>query len=615
MVPAGGNVMQPQRLLAVLALIVACVFPVIVYFQVLDNELWPVHHPYAAWVSPTQPRRLHPEFKFVTFFTMGSRLFDRTHDQQYQYDLKGASPSYGPFTYRPVNYVLNTLQFMLAGGRPELLRLSSLVVYSVDTILVFFIMHLLSRQMTIASLATILYAVEIARERSMYDIGTSITVFYFSAVLFYLLGRGAARPRAGQAWLLLSFLCAALSEFNYEHSITLPFILAAIEWYQTRVAKRWRSQPLWLLLYLALPVADVFIRLHLYGGMTGAEVYSPRYFLTLRVAERFATYLVWHFVPNWIEIRGGIRTMIFGRLSGGQILALHPLAVSLLIVIALGGALAGLFLLSRSQMARRLFAREETKGLLGVGAVWGVMNLLISLPTSYGSNRMVLSAVGACLIKAVVIDGLARAVQAVTLQRAALGLLASLLVAHNIITVAPRIQHVELSDAITRTVFQDMHTILERTPPSRRVTLHLLNYPGGIGEQLPANAEWFSEKLSHRLNRPGVTVRTPYVLSYRDIGGYRQMPPIHVTQTEPGTFVIERPDAVGLNVKVAFLNLDSSLVRAGVRFSNNGFYTVLILDHDEMTGETSRFTLTLHPIPEDEIRLVLQYDHGTLRPL
>ncbi len=171
--------------------------------------------------------------------------------------------------YRPVAWLLTSLDHAIWGVNPFGFHLSNLGWHILAGWLVFLLGHRLLGSTAAGAVASLLYLLHplhaeaviyvTVREESIAACG------YLGALLLHIEHRRRWRPHLAA----LALLSAALALLSKEHAVTLPVTIALLEWVladsSTRGARRYRS----VLPYLALVAAFALARTLVVGGGLG----------------------------------------------------------------------------------------------------------------------------------------------------------------------------------------------------------------------------------------------------------------------------------------------------------------------------------------------------------
>lgn len=241
--------------------------------------------------------------------------------------------------YHPLVILSFAAEHRLFGFNPFFFHLDNLLLHTVNTLLLFTLILILSGDLMVALVTALLFGSHPTRVESvawaMERKDLLFTFFFFASLIFYLRGKGNQRCRdvAGPIGL---FVCSLLAKAA---AISLPFVLLLIDYFQDRRLdwKSLKTKVPYFLLAASFGVVALLARL-LTGGLTRDPPFGAANILigSYRLIFYFLPRIIWPFRDYALYPGASFAAKSFGS---------FPLLfiISPLLVIIIGGLFIFLF--------------------------------------------------------------------------------------------------------------------------------------------------------------------------------------------------------------------------------------------------------------------------------
>lgn len=580
-----------QKTIMTSVAVVAVLLPAMLYYPTFDNELdipyWP---PVDAVVSQMS--------KMTGFFT--DEVQQRTV-QTYAAIDENVRPDPRALLYRPLALVYFAVEYSLLGDHWVAHRIVNLVSYSVTTVLFFFLVYVLTQDLGIACLAVLLYTVDYTRRVTMLETAYNNPILYMAAVLCFVKSRRTDDARQKRVLLLISYCCAVYAQFVYEVFASLPLIITLIEWIQGKLWGQWKPHYKSLMLYYLLPVLYVAATSVVYHGAPILAFSSAQYSTIISNVFLLWTFLLRLFVPvDIITMRRALRLTLFGGASTREIFSAHSTMLVIFMIVSLGVLAYAIYRLSQREALRRFFLVHRTGRLLLLGSGWMVLATLPALLVQFGDQRLMVSILGACLVKAALIDFLATRLSTWTHEYArpvVSGMLTALLVLYHSIIILSQVQEVEYGVDLRHRLVNEIGPSVQQATRDRPLYIYVFNFTGSIGTgQIVGSDVTFTYFLRKVVGRNDLIVKTPYSLWHPSLVQYQRSVYPRVEAAGGQVFVVDNADpeqpigSLGLAVE----NIPTFYARAQ-RFRKAKSYEIELLQVHESTGVPTRLSVTILP--------------------
>ena len=153
-------------------------------------------------------------------------------------NIKGIFTTYTDY-YRPLVFITYAIEYSLFGLEPAVYHTTNLLFHTLNTLLVFWLIYLLSNQTFVALISALLFGVHPLHVESVAWVterkDVLFTLFYLQAIVYYLLYKERSK---GYYYYYLSIFTFILSLLSKPMAVTLPLVLVLCDYLLCRDIKR-----------------------------------------------------------------------------------------------------------------------------------------------------------------------------------------------------------------------------------------------------------------------------------------------------------------------------------------------------------------------------------------
>jgi len=249
---------------------------------------------------------------FVKSWDNFPRLFDKSYLTKYS-DINdfleyrnGLDLGSGEFSYRPVVSASYFLDFSIWQLDPFGYHLTNLILHILNTLLLFIFIGLITKNKTIALLASLLFALHPVNTEAVNVISFRedllVFLFFILTFIFYIKSTAASRAKAIILYII-SLVMFLLALFSKEMAVSFPAALVCYDYFFNKIHKgkemfvHFRNYYLGYIGVLVFYFLVSFILMNNPGNLTAEYQFSNFYTNIFTMSKVFATYFQWLIFP------------------------------------------------------------------------------------------------------------------------------------------------------------------------------------------------------------------------------------------------------------------------------------------------------------------------------